>query len=116
MPTMPPAAPGGIDEGAIIGKGARFSGAGAITVPASPSLAITAGGAFTFSAWVKNAAPQAARGLYVRRDGAASLIIGLDQGVPFVEIQAGRAASHRDASRSRKRVDPHVAVTADGKA
>jgi len=34
-------APAGIDDGAIVGKGARFAGTGPITVPASPSLAIT---------------------------------------------------------------------------
>ena len=57
-----------VDEGAIVGKGARFTGAGAISVPASTSLAIKAGDSFTFSAWVKYGAPQARAALYARHD------------------------------------------------
>lgn len=106
-------APSGIDEGAIIGKGARFSGAGAITVPASPSLAIAAGGAFTFSAWVKTDAPQARAGLYVRRDGASSLVVGIDQGLPFVEAGGVRVASAKPIAKGQW---THIAATADGKA
>ena len=105
-------APNGIDEGAIIGKGARFSGAGPITVPASPSLAIAAGGAFTFSSWVKFDAPQARAGLYVRRDGASSLLIGLDQGIPFAEAGGVRVASAKPIAKGQW---THIAVTADGK-
>jgi biopolymer transport protein ExbB len=105
-------APAGIDEGSIIGKGARFSGTGAITVPASASLATTAGGGFTFSAWVKPGAPQSRAGLFVRRDGASSIVIGLDQNVPFVE------ASGLGALRATQAIAAgwsHIAVAADGK-
>lgn len=109
-------APGGIDEGAIIGKGARFLGAGPITVPASPSLAIAAGGAFTFSAWVKPEAAQSRAGLYVRRDGTSSLVIGVDQSLPFVEI-GGSAPSRVTSSRPLAKGQwAHIAATADGKA
>ena len=106
-------APGGIDEGSIIGKGARFSGAGPMTVPASPSLAVVAGGAFTFSVWVKYDTPQSRAGLYVRRDGASSLVIGLDQGAPFVEAGGTRVASAKPIAKGQW---THIAVTADGKA
>ena len=105
-------APAGIDEGAIIGKGARFAGTGAITVPASASLAVAAGGSFTFSAWVKPGAPQSRGGLYVRRDGAASLIVGLDQNVPFVEVSGLAPLRATQAVASGW---SHIAATADGK-
>ncbi len=106
-------APAGIDEGAIVGKGARFSGTGAITVPASPSLAVAAGGSFTFGAWVKPGAPQSRAGLYVRRDGGSSLVVGLDRNVPFVEASGlgTLRATQAIASGSWS----HVAATADGK-
>ncbi|HWA03369.1 MAG TPA: DUF2341 domain-containing protein [Rhizomicrobium sp.] len=105
----------GIDEGSIIGKGARFLGAGAIVVPASASLAIKPGGAFTFSAWVKYAAPQPRAALYARRDGTGSFVIGLNQGVPFVEIN-GSATPLTLAGTQALRPGQwsHVAVTADG--
>jgi biopolymer transport protein ExbB len=105
----------GIDEGSIIGKGARFLGAGAISVPASASLAIKPGGAFTFSAWVKYAAPQPRAALYARRDGTGSFVIGLNQGVPFVEIN-GSATPLTLAGTQALRPGQwsHVAVTADG--
>jgi biopolymer transport protein ExbB len=105
-----------IDEGAIIGKGARFTGAGAINVPASTSLAIKAGDSFTFSAWVKYSAPQARAALYARRDGTGSLIVGVNQGAPFVEVN-GSAVPVKLASPQALRAGQwsHVAATADGK-
>ena len=108
-------APSGIDDGAIIGKGARFSGAGAIAVPPSSSLAISAGGAFTFSAWVKSDVPQARGGLYTRRDGTSSFVVGLDQGVPFAEIAGGTPARVAGTQAITKSAWTHIAVTADGK-
>jgi biopolymer transport protein ExbB len=108
-------APSGIDDGAIIGKGARFSGAGAIAVPPSSSLAVTAGGAFTFSAWVKTDVPQARAGLYTRRDGASGLVIGLDQSVPFAEISGGTPARVAGTQAIARGAWTHIAVTADGK-
>ncbi|MBA3811844.1 MAG: DUF2341 domain-containing protein [Caulobacteraceae bacterium] len=107
----------GIDQAAIIGKGARFTGAGAVTIPASASLAIPAGGPFTFSAWVKTAAPQPRAALYARRDGASALVVGLDQGIPFLEVRAPggvrRAAATAAITANQW---AHIAAVADGKA
>ncbi len=80
----PQSAPASIDDGSIIGKGARFAGNGAMLIPASQSLAVPAGGLFTFSAWVHPDAAQPNIALYARRDGTSSLVIGLNQNVPFV--------------------------------
>lgn len=111
------AAPAGVDEASIIGKGAKFTGAAGILIPAAPPLAIAAGGPFTFSAWVKIAAAQPRAALYARRDGAGSLIIGLDQGVPFVEVNGAGGLQRAAAPRS---IDLNqwalITVTADGKA
>ncbi|MBV9994454.1 MAG: DUF2341 domain-containing protein [Caulobacteraceae bacterium] len=108
--------PPGVEEAAIVGKGAKFLGAGGILIPASPALAVAADGAFTFSAWVKTAAPQPRAALYVRRDGAGSLVVGLDQGVPFVEVQGASGLQRAAAPHA---VAPnqwaYIAVTADGK-
>jgi len=108
-------APAGIDDGAIVGKGARFAGTGPITVPASPSLAITPKGAFTFSAWIKQAAPRARQALYVRSDNGSTLVVGLDSGTPFAEVQGSspvRVAAPRPIAKGQW---TQVAVTADGK-
>lgn len=108
-------APARIDDGAIVGKGARFAGAGPITVPASPSLAITPKGAFTFSAWVKQDALQPRQALYVRSDNGSAFVVGLDSGTPFAEIQGSspvRVAAPKPIAKGQW---THVAVTADGK-
>jgi biopolymer transport protein ExbB len=109
-------APGGVDEASVIGKGAKFTGAGGVAIPAAPSLAAAAGAPFTFSAWVDSPAPQARAALYVRRDGASATIIGLDNGVPFLEVRGGSGAPRLTAGHP---VVPgqwtHIAVTADGK-
>jgi biopolymer transport protein ExbB len=109
-------APLGIDDGAIIGKGARFAGAGPITVPASPSLAISPGGAFTFSTWVKLDAPQPRQGLYVRGNTGSALVIGLDSGTPFAEVQGSGAVRVAAPQPIAKGQWTQIALTANGKA
>jgi biopolymer transport protein ExbB len=104
-----------LEQASIIGKGAKFAGGGAILVPASPSLAVSPAGPFTFSAWVKTAAPQPRAGLYVRRDGGGALIIGLDQGVPFVELHNGAVQKAAATAPLAGNQWAHIAVTSDGK-
>ncbi|OWY30392.1 DUF2341 domain-containing protein [Herbaspirillum robiniae] len=77
-------------DGTVIGKGARFSGE-ALMLPASPSLALAAGGSFTFSAWVRPDQLGANQVVYARRNGASALVIGIDNGVPFVEVNGARS-------------------------
>lgn len=108
-------APAGIDDGAIIGKGARFAGTAPITVPASPSLAIAPGGVFTFSAWVKTDAPGPRQALYARADNASALVIGLDSGTPFAEIQGAGAVRVAAPQAIAKGQWTHIAFTSDGK-
>ncbi|WP_024506328.1 DUF2341 domain-containing protein [Bradyrhizobium sp. ARR65] len=73
-------------EGALIGTGLRLDGTKPLTLPGSPSLALADNSALTWSAWIKPAALQPNAALYSRRDGANALVIGLDNGAPFVEV------------------------------
>ncbi|MGJ4996993.1 DUF2341 domain-containing protein [Bradyrhizobium sp. HKCCYLS3077] len=100
-------------DGAIIGQGARLDGQSAITLPGSPSLVVAEGGELSWSVWVKMSAPQPRAVLYARSEGANTLTIGLDNGIPFVEIvnngatQRANGAAALDAGTWR-----HLAVTA----
>ncbi len=97
----------GANEGAIIGRGARFT-AGGLTIPANPSLVAPAGAAFTFSTWVKADAATANAQLYAR----GPLVIGLAQGVPYVSTGGAQIKSTQLLTAGQW---SHLAVTADGK-
>lgn len=73
-------------DGAIIGQGARLDGQTAATLPASPSLVVPEAGELTWSAWFKTASLQPRSVLYGRHEGKSALLVGLDNGVPFVEV------------------------------
>ncbi len=73
-------------DGAEIGAGLKLDGQVLVTIPASASLGWSEGAAMTWSAWIKPAALQANAVLFARRDGANGFVVGLDNGVPFVEI------------------------------
>ncbi|KVD71880.1 biopolymer transporter ExbB [Burkholderia ubonensis] len=106
-------------EDGIVGKGAQFDGSAALTLPASPSLNVAAGGGFTFSAWVKPSALAPNALLYSRRDGASALLIGLDNGVPFAQVDgaAGSPAPVRTPAAAPVAANQwtHLAVTDDGR-
>lgn len=92
----------------VIAQAAQFSGE-PLMLPASPSLAVTAGGVFSFSAWIK--APQAAgeQLLYARRQGGNALLIGIANGVPFVEVNGQRSERGQPLAADQWQ---HLAVTA----
>ncbi|MEG0886659.1 MAG: LamG-like jellyroll fold domain-containing protein, partial [Janthinobacterium sp.] len=96
-------------DGSVIGAGARL-GTAPLMLPASPSLALAAGAPFTFSAWVRpdNLGPQQV--LYARRDGANELLIGVDQGVPFVQVNGQRSKPGQPIQAAQW---SHLAVKAD---
>lgn len=73
-------------DGAIIGQGARFDGQTALTLPGSPSMVVAEGGEWTWSFWIKMTAPQPGAVVFSRSEGANGLSVGLDNGVPFVEV------------------------------
>ncbi|HYA36726.1 MAG TPA: MotA/TolQ/ExbB proton channel family protein [Candidatus Methylomirabilis sp.] len=72
----------------IIGAGTGFSGTQKIVIPASPSLKFGESG-FTFSAWVKIAAPQRDAALFARQDGADGVSLRLDQSKLYARVARG---------------------------
>jgi len=81
------------EESGLIGNAAKFDGQSAIAVPASPSLAIAAGGQLTWSAWINPAAAGSDAVLYAQRDGTRALLIGLNKGAPYVSITGDSGAA-----------------------
>ena len=98
-------------EGTVIGRGAMLGNA-PLMLPASPSLALAPGAAFTFSAWVRPETLGANQVVYSRRDGAGELTLGIDQGVPFVQVNGQRSAPGQPIQAGQW---SHLAVKADGK-
>jgi biopolymer transport protein ExbB len=74
--------------GTLIGPGVRFDGTNTVTIPNSESLAWTEGGETTLSVWVKPAANQA-NAILFRRE---TFFVGIDNGIPFVEVNGSRTA------------------------
>ena len=102
-------------DGSIIGAGLRLDGVAPLTLPASPSLALAESASLTWSAWIKPAALQPNAVLYSRRDNGAGLVIGLDNGVPYVEVTTSAGVQRSGAGAP---ITPeawhHVAVVAGG--
>ncbi len=98
-------------EGAMIGSGLRLDGKTAVELPDSPSLAWEQGGALTVSVWLKPAALSPSSVVLSRRDGQAALLLGLDNGVPFVEAGGKRSAATTVLAAGYWR---HLAVTFGG--
>ncbi|WP_310474581.1 DUF2341 domain-containing protein [Sandarakinorhabdus sp.] len=96
------------DDGAIIGRGGKFTASTGMAVAATPSLATPATG-FTFSTWVKLDAASTADQALFARDG---VVVGLAAGVPYVSAGARTAAPAAIAPGQWV----HVAVTSDGQA
>ncbi|MGY3255290.1 DUF2341 domain-containing protein [Pseudomonas chlororaphis] len=94
----------------VIGRALQFNGQ-PLLLPASPSLQHSADGAFTFSAWLRLDQASGEQLLLARREGASSLLIGVNQGVPFVEVDGQRAVSTQPLNPGQWQ---HLALTAQG--
>jgi biopolymer transport protein ExbB len=94
----------------VVGRALQFSGQ-PLLLPASPSLQHNAGSAFTFSAWLRLDQASGEQLILARREGANSLLIGANQGVPFVEIDGQRAVASQALNPGQWQ---HVALTAEG--
>jgi len=70
----------------LIAEGLHLTGHTPVTIPASASLQVFPGGALTWQAWIKPTSLATNTALFSRHDGSGSLVIGLDNGVPFVEV------------------------------
>ncbi|WP_312999223.1 DUF2341 domain-containing protein [Pseudomonas sp.] len=94
----------------VVGRALQFSGQ-PLLLPASPSLQHNAGSAFTFSAWLRLDQASGEQVILARREGTQSLLIGVSQGLPFVEIDGQRAAATQALAPAQWQ---HVALTAEG--
>ncbi|WP_285415385.1 MotA/TolQ/ExbB proton channel family protein [Pseudomonas sp. efr-133-TYG-5] len=94
----------------VVGRALQFSGQ-PLLLPASPSLQHSAGSAFTFSAWLRLDQANGEQLILARREGANSLLLGVNQGVPFVEIDGQRAVATQALNPGQWQ---HVALTAEG--
>ncbi|MBK5373659.1 DUF2341 domain-containing protein [Pseudomonas sp. TH43] len=94
----------------VVGRALQFSNQ-PLLLPASPSLQHNAGSAFTFSAWLRLDQANGEQLILARREGANSLLIGVNQGVPFVEIDGQRAIATQLLNPGQWQ---HVALTAEG--
>lgn len=101
-------------DGGIAGSAGRFDGSTVISLPASASLDIKEGGSFSFSTWIKlDALPTTATLLYGHRQDGKALLIGIDGGAPFVEVDGGSAPQRTSAGAPLKAGQwTHLAVTA----
>jgi len=96
-----------VNDAAAIGRGARFPGQGALTINESPSLAMPAGGQFSFSTWVNPAQLAGEAALFAR----GPLIIGMNNGAPFVALGGARTQSSVTLKQGQW---TQLAVVADG--
>lgn len=95
----------------VIGNGHRLLGQSALTIPDVPAMAWSAGGAFTFSAWVKPAGPRTNAVIFSRRSGANAFVVGLNNGAPYVEVNKQRSPA---TSEMTPAVWHHLAVSVSG--
>lgn len=102
--TPPPAA------GSLIGGGLRVFGQAPIKVPSPPLPEWAPGAPLTVSAWIKPSALQPNAVIASRREGANAFIFGLDNGVPFVEVNKQRSSAGAPVTAGGWH---HVAAVAD---
>ena len=98
-----------------MGGGMRLTGLNGFVVPKAPDLAWNEGGAATVSLWLKPTllAPDAV--VLSRQDGGKAFVIGLNKGVPYVEITgAGDPQRTKEGAPFEANAWHHLAVTAEG--
>lgn len=107
--------PATVSEGAQIGGGLRLLGNNPVKLPASSSLEWQDGQLLTMSFWVKPSSLQPNATLFVRQGGGNSFRIGLDNGVPFVEVRnAGGVQKSPPGEPLAVGVWKQIAVLAEG--
>jgi biopolymer transport protein ExbB len=80
----------GVDENGIVARAAKFNGQGGITIPASPSLDVAAGGSFSFAGWVKPDQVAGEQAIFAH----GALVIGIAEGLPYAKVGDQRIAGH----------------------
>lgn len=85
-------------DGAFIGGGIRLDEKAVLTIPPSPSLQWTEGGAVTLSLWVKPTALPADAVLVSRGAAGTNVVVGLADGVPYIAIERAGAQQRATAA------------------
>ncbi|MFA5240797.1 MAG: MotA/TolQ/ExbB proton channel family protein [Sulfuricella sp.] len=80
------------NTGSLIGSGASFNGSSLMSIPAAPSLKFGGSNGFTFSAWVKIAAPQKGALLFELREGGKRIAVGMEGTQVYALADAGEGA------------------------
>ena len=102
-------------EGAIIGGGVKIDPKKPISIQAKPTGAILEAAPYTWMAWVKPTALTPNTAIYSRKDGANALRIGLDNGVPFLEItNASGTQRSTPVAPLTAGTWKHLAIVSDG--
>jgi len=73
-------------DGSFIGSGIRLDDKTVLTIPPSTSLQWSEGSSITISTWIKLTTLPSREIIFSRRDGKASVVVGADSGVPYVEV------------------------------
>ncbi|MBC3437563.1 DUF2341 domain-containing protein [Pseudomonas sp. BW16M2] len=94
----------------VIGRAIQLGGQG-LQLPASASLQLPVGAAFTFSTWLRQDQAVGEQLLLARREAGHSLLLGLAQGVPFVEVDGQRASANQAVSAGQWQ---HLALVGEG--
>ncbi|MFT0869287.1 DUF2341 domain-containing protein [Pseudomonas sp. CAM1A] len=94
----------------VIGRAIQLGGQG-LQLPASASLQLPVGAAFTFSTWLRQDQAVGEQLLLARREAGHSLLLGLAQGVPFIEVDGQRASANQAVSAGQWQ---HLALVGEG--
>lgn len=100
--------------GALIAGAVRLTGQTPVTIPASTTLDLAAGSSLTFSTWFKPLALQPNAVIFAKREGGNALIIGDNNGVPYVEVVSNGTPKRSSAGAAiTVNVWHHLAVVAN---
>ncbi len=103
-------------DGSMIGGGIKLDGKKPISIPANPNSAVLEASPYTWMSFVKPTSMVPNVPIYSRKDGANGLRIGLDNGIPFMEI-SNAAGTQRGAGATPLAAGAwkHLALVSDGK-
>ena len=95
----------------LIGPGLRLNGKVPINIDPSTSLAWNESAPLTWSAWIKPAALQSNAIIFSSRDGAKGFVVGIDNGIPYIDINGTRSAAGAPVAAASWH---HLAVVTSG--
>jgi biopolymer transport protein ExbB len=103
-------------DGSMIGGGIKLDGKKPISIPANPNAAVLEASPYTWMSFVKPTSMIPNVPIYSRKDGANGLRIGLDNGIPFMEISSS-AGTQRGAGTTPLAAGAwkHLSLVSDGK-